>query len=228
MARSAAPRSRLPAREASESRPPRARRTQQQRRTETRAALLDAALDQLVARGLAAFTTTEVCRRAGLSQGALFKHFATKAELLASVTEHLFDQLRERYEAAYHALAPSERNVHGGLALLWEQMLDPRLAAAFELYTASRTDLELRARLAPVVRAHVARIEAFATTLVDLGDADRVRATTGLAIAAIQGLVLNQLALPDAAQLARLRDDLDVLGALWLAPPTPARRSSRV
>lgn len=194
-----------------------ARRTQAQRKQETRALLLDAALEQLVAAGLAGFTTTEVCRRAGLSQGALFKHFPSKAELLAAVAEHLFLQLRARFEAAFFALPKKKRNVHGGLALLWAQMLDPRLAAAFELYTAARTDRELGVRLAPVVRAHVAQIEAFTVTLVDLGDPARVRTATALAIAAIQGLVLNQMALPDAAQIKRLRAELDVLGALLLA-----------
>ncbi len=203
------------------------RRTQEQRRTATRGALLDAALDRLVAAGLSAFTTPEVCRRAGVSQGALFKHFSTKAELLAAVAEHLFEQLRERYATAFLALAPKKRNLRGGLALLWNQMLDGRLAAAFELYTAARTDPELQGRLAPVVRAHLSQIEAFAATLVDLGDPARVRSMTGLAISAIQGMVLNQLALPDAAQVRQLRRDLDALGALLLAAPALKARDSR-
>lgn len=203
------------------------RRTQAERRSETRAQLLDAALDQLVATGLSSFTTTEVVRRAGLSQGALFKHFPSKAELLASVAEHLFEQLRERYESAFGRLPESKRNVSRGLELLWEQMLDPRLAAAYELYTAARTDADLGARLAPVVKAHIERIESFAETLVDLGAPERVRAATGLAIAAIQGLVVNQMALPDPAQVSRLRQDLEVLaGLLLLAPSTEERRSN--
>ena len=45
-------------------------------------------------------------------------------------------------------------------------MASGRLAAAFELYTAARTDPELQGRLAPVVRAHLSQIEAFAATLV--------------------------------------------------------------
>jgi AcrR family transcriptional regulator len=201
-----------------------ARRTQAERRSETRTQLLDSALDQLVATGLASFTTTEVVRRAGLSQGALFKHFPTKAELLASVAEHLFEQLRERYEVTFASLPPAKRDVAAGLELLWQQMLDPRLAAAYELYTAARTDHELGSRLAPVVRAHVERIEAFAATLVDLGEPERVRAATGLAIAAIQGVVVSQMALLDATQVARMREDLGVLAGLLVAPPARTRR----
>ncbi len=198
---------------------PRARRTQAERRTETRALLLDAALAQLVADGLARFTTTEVGRRSGLSQGALFKHFPSKAELLAAVAEHLFDELRATYEEAFHSLPPSRRTVRDGLDLLWQHMLDPRLAAAFELYTAARTDAELRARLEPVVRAHVARVEELAASLVDLGDPARLRAACALAIAAMQGLVLNQLALPAPDQIASLRAQLHALVPLFLNAP---------
>ena len=192
------------------------RRTQAERRETTRAALLDAALEQLVEGGLATFTTTEVARRAELSQGALFKHFPSKAELLAAVAEHLFEQLRARFERAYARKPEGSRSVSEGLELLWTQMLDPRLAAAFELYTAARTDRELQARLGPVVEAHVERIKAFVATLGDLGDPNRVRVVTALAIAAIQGLVLNQMALPKPAQAAQLRAALIALVPLVL------------
>jgi AcrR family transcriptional regulator len=207
------------------------RRTQAERRETTRAALLDAALEQLVEGGLATFTTTEVARRAELSQGALFKHFPTKAELLSAVAEHLFEQLRARFERAYARRPEGSRSVVEGLELLWAQMLDPRLAAAFELYTAARTDRELQARLGPVVEAHVERIEAFVATLGDLGDPDRVRVVTALAIAAIQGLVLNQMALPKPAQAAQLRAALTalvplVLGAGEATPATPTKPPS--
>jgi AcrR family transcriptional regulator len=208
-------------------RAPSPRRTQEERRSTTRAALLQAALDQLVESGLGAFTTTEVCRRAELSQGALFKHFATKSDLLAAVTEQLFAQLRDAFEAEFRALPAPARTVRGGLQLLWTQMLDPRLAAAFELYTAARTDHELRARLEPVVRAHIGRIETLAATLVDLGDPERVKSAVGLAIAAMQGLVLNQMALPDARQIEQLRCYLDGLGLMLLgaAADSPGRTS---
>lgn len=192
------------------------RRTQEQRRTETRAALLDAALTQLMDVGLAGFTTTEVAKRAGLSQGALFKHFPTKAALLAAVIEHLFDALRDDFEGRFAALDPSDRSPQVGVDLLWDQMLDPRLAAAFELYAAARTDVELRAALDPVVAAHVARIhDLAASVLPDVDGATRV-STVELALLAMQGLVLQQMAMPDVAQERRVRDALDGLTVILL------------
>ena len=197
------------------------RRTQTERRAATRAALLEAALDQLVDGGLAAFTTTEVCRRAGVSQGALFKHFASKSTLLAAVTEHLFDGLRADFEAAFLALPPERRNLRRGLDLLWDQMSDPRLAAAYELYTAARTDAELRDDLTPVVAAHVERIAELAASLVGADDesSSELSGAVDLAVLAIQGLVVNQMALPDAAQERRLRRTLAAL--LSSVAPSP-------
>ena len=59
----------------------RAPRTQQQRRDETRRALLDAAVESLIQVGFARTTTLEVQRRADVSRGALLHHFPSKAEL---------------------------------------------------------------------------------------------------------------------------------------------------
>src|SRR5512140_2120275 len=74
---------------------PRAPRTQQQRRDETRRALLDAAVESLIEVGFARTTTLEVQRRAKVSRGALLHHFPSKAELLVAAVDHLA-QMRAR------------------------------------------------------------------------------------------------------------------------------------
>jgi len=190
------------------------RRTQAERREATRAELLTAALDCLVDGGMSGFTTTEVCRRAGLSQGALFKHFASKSALLAATTEHLFEQLRADFQAAFMATPVKRRSARQGLDLLWEQMFDPRLGAAFELYTIARTDSELQDALGPVVREHLARIHLMATTLLQGEDGGKMRDLVELVTLAIQGLVIDQMALPDPAQRRRLRRTLAQLTQL--------------
>ena len=84
--------------------PPRRRpRSQAERTATTRARLLDGTIDALAAQGYARTTTPEVCRRAGVSQGALFKHFATKADLVSAAAERLFAQLLADYRAAFAA-----------------------------------------------------------------------------------------------------------------------------
>src|SRR5205085_6681446 len=64
-------------------------RTQQQRRDETRRALLDAAVESLIEVGFARTTTLEVQRRANASRGALLHHFPSKTALLVAAVDHL-------------------------------------------------------------------------------------------------------------------------------------------
>jgi len=199
---------------------PAVRRTQAERRQTTRAALLNAAIDCLVESGMAGFTTTEVCRRAGLSQGALFKHFSGKSALLAATTEHLFAQLRTDFEVAYLAVPARRRTARKGLDLLWDQMFDPRLAAAFELYTIARTDPELRDALGPVMRDHVGRTHALALALFPGHSPALVRDVIDLVTYAIQGLVIDQMAMPNPQDAKRLRRTLNQLVRTLLpAPP---------
>jgi len=197
------------------------RRTQAERRATTRAALLDAALTTLVDHGAAGFTTTSVCQRAGLSQGALFKHFPTKADLLAAVSEHLFDELRDDYDHRFHDLAVADRTIARAIDLLWVAMGDPRLHAAYDLYTAARTDDTLRASLAPVVAAHLDRLHRLGHQLLaDLGvpPSSRSAATIDVAILSMQGLMLNAMVSPDPDARARLAELLPQLGELLLDP----------
>jgi AcrR family transcriptional regulator len=200
------------------------RRTQAERRSTTRLALLAAALDCLVDRGVAGVTTTEVCRRAGLSQGALFKHFGTKHDLWSATIEHLFDGLRHDWEARFTALAPEERTLEEGIELLWREMHDPRLAAAYELYAVARTDPELRAALDPVVRAHVHRLFELADVVrPPTGPgADDYAAVVDLFVLAVQGLVLQEMAVPDAAKSDRLRATMHALTGLLVHGGVPA------
>src|SRR5262245_55016337 len=85
----------------------RAPRTQQQRREETRRALLDAAVESLIEVGFARTTTLEVQRRADVSRGALLHHFPSKAELLVAAIDHLAE-MRARELKALSAQLPAE------------------------------------------------------------------------------------------------------------------------
>src|ERR1700740_56423 len=67
------------------------RRTQEERRQATRAAVLTAALDVLIADGSANFSASRVAVRAGVSRGALERYFPTKNDLLTAATQHAMD-----------------------------------------------------------------------------------------------------------------------------------------
>jgi AcrR family transcriptional regulator len=189
-----------------------ARRTQQQRREATRARLLGAARDALVERGHAGTTTSEVCRRAGVSQGALFKHFASKGELLAATAEQLFAHLIDAYRDTLPRLAGVQDRAAAAVGLLWDVFEDARLLAAIELYAAARTDRELAARLAPVAERHGENLHALAHELFPEAAAHSpdFDAVVSVVVQAIQGATLGSLASGDrrsfAPMLALLTD----------------------
>src|SRR5205085_9670279 len=85
---------------------PTTRRTQAERRAETRGRLLDATLECLAELGYAGTTTTEVVRRAGLSRGAQVHDFPTKAELVVAAVEHLFQRRHDDFRSAIAAREP--------------------------------------------------------------------------------------------------------------------------
>ncbi len=181
------------------------RRTQAERRSSTRTALLEATIASLVALGFARTTTTEVCRRAGLSQGALFVHFATKAGLVAAAAEHLFAELIADYRARFAAIPAGGDRVAASIDTLWQIFSQPRIHAAFALYEAARTDAELAARLAPVVARHAANLrEEARAVLPEAAALPRFDELVDLAVNAMQGLSLGG-APADDARSVRLR-----------------------
>jgi len=130
----------------------RAPRTQQQRRDETRRALLDAAVESLIARGVAGTTTLEVQKRAGVSRGALLHHFPSKAELVAATVKHLAHMRGRELKERAASLPEGEARFDAVFDLLWQSFTGPMVHVAMELRAAARTDRELRRALVPVER----------------------------------------------------------------------------
>lgn len=59
-------------------------RTQQQRREETVARLLQASIDTIIEVGYARASAAVITKRAGVSVGALFRHFETMGDFMAA------------------------------------------------------------------------------------------------------------------------------------------------
>ncbi|MEO8703344.1 MAG: helix-turn-helix domain-containing protein [Kofleriaceae bacterium] len=147
--------------------PVRAPRTQQQRRDETRRALLDAAVESLIQVGFARTTTLEVQRRADVSRGALLHHFPSKAELLVAAVDHLAEMRARELKLLSAQLPPgkSRERTDAVLGLLWQCFSGTFFQVAMELRTAARTDPELRPVLAAAELTLRERILAQARTL---------------------------------------------------------------
>lgn len=122
------------------------RRTQAERRATTRAKLLDAAVECLIERGYAGTTLGEVAARAGLTNGAMWRHFPTKAALMADAALLCEERLTARTGIGDHGKRLPGR-LADAVADLWALANDPGLQALIELIRAGRTDPELHAAL---------------------------------------------------------------------------------
>lgn len=71
--------------------PLRRKRTQEERSSEMKRRILDAAFEVLRDKGYNGFTTLEVAKRAGVSRGAQVHHFPSKNDLVIAAMEHVFN-----------------------------------------------------------------------------------------------------------------------------------------
>jgi AcrR family transcriptional regulator len=78
----------------------------------TRARILDAAYRLFSRQGLAATTTLEVAKRAKVSHGLIFAHFATREELVTAVVA----EFSERVVVRIHALVEAQASLREVLA----------------------------------------------------------------------------------------------------------------
>jgi AcrR family transcriptional regulator len=130
---------------------PREPRSRSERTADSRLLILDAAVACLVEDGYAGASTLAVQARAGVSRGRLLHHFPSRAELLVAAAGHLsaiqLAELQRRAAALMADQPPGRERVDRAIDLMWETFQEPPFWAATELWTAARTDPELRASL---------------------------------------------------------------------------------
>ena len=201
------------------------RRTQAERRAATARALLDATVSSLFERGHARTTTTEICRRAGVSQGALFKHYPTKQALLAAAAEHLFDSLLGALPRGLLSGAARGRSRRRGGTSALALFESPELAAAFELMIAARTDRELAQGLATVVARHAAKLRGHARRLFpEAAGSPRFDLVLDAMLELMQGMALSRVVDADEAHRRRLLQFMISLARSAFGPTQEASR----
>ncbi len=188
--------------------PVRAPRTQQQRRDETRRALLDATVESLIEVGFARTTTLEVQRRADVSRGALLHHFPSKAELLVASVDHLAEMRARELKALAAQLPQGRVRTDAVIGLLWQCFSGAFFQVAMELRTAARTDPELRPVLAIAERSLRDRIFAQSRTLFgkEVAAHPRLDRALDLTLQLMIGAAMSSV-LHDDARLDELIDD---------------------
>ena len=204
---------------------PPTRRTQAERSAATQAKLLDAALDCLVELGYAGTTTTVVAERAAVSRGAQLHHFPTRAVLVAAAVEHLYARMTAEYQRGFAALAPRAERLRAAIRLLWSMYSSRHFPAVIELFTAARSDGELRAHLEPIAARHQRNVHRLAREYFP--DAARLGrrfdATLALLLDAMQGMASSEVQRGPIGIAARL-DFLHDIAAAALASAAGTER----
>lgn len=169
-------------------------KTPDQAPADTRARLLDAAMDCFAERGFAGATTRAICGRAGVNLALLNYHFGSKERLWAQVLRVLNDRLAA---VAARAACPA-RDLGEGVATFLatvarELLADPRplrVMAWAQLHPEGDREA-VEAAYAPVVRTGIAYLEAEQAAGRIPADVD-----VGLALVTFYGLLAEPLLEP--------------------------------
>jgi len=202
-------------------------RRQAERSAAMRERILAATGTALLRRGYAGTTTVEVCRRAGISRGALLHHFPTRAALLVAALERLRARRIERNRERLAALGSSRDPAGAAVDYLWAAVTDPEYPALFELQVAARTDPGLRRALRRLAERWEAENEQAARALFPaLRGAPDAGARASALVHALRGLALEPM---QGTPEARWRPVLDAIKAMArrelgrASPPEGAR-----
>lgn len=185
------------------------REPQQARAHATRARLVEAAAECLSASGYQSTTTQSVASRAGVSQGALFKHFPTKASLLSASVAHVLARLVEVFSSdpslASLTRLPIDQRIGPAVHALFRIFRRDEMHAVFEVYMAARTDEALAAALGPILEHHRLRIlEQAALVFPELAASPAFAPAVDAVVYAMQGVIIGMFTADDRAEAQHL------------------------
>lgn len=111
---------------------------------ERREMVLEAAVAEFAAHGLAGTSTENVARQAGISQPYLFRLFPTKKALFLALVERCFQRVRDTFTTAAGDLTGDE--ALAAMADAYERLLDDRTLLLLQMQAyAACDDQEVRA-----------------------------------------------------------------------------------
>jgi len=167
--------------------------TRKEQRERTRERLLDAAMAVLVEHGYAGTTTQRVQEHVGVSRGALLHHFGSKAELFAAAVHHIADMRIADIELVAERVGDGPGSLREIVFAMHESMTGPAFQAAMELWTASRTDRELREALLPAERRLGRHLREVFDRTARISDPATARIEFEALLALLRGLELGRI-----------------------------------
>src|SRR6476646_2148673 len=93
-------------------------RTQQQRREETVGRLLEACIDTIIEVGYARASAAVITKRAGVSVGALFRHFETMGDFMAATASEVLRRQLESFTKEVADIPPEAPSLENALTIM--------------------------------------------------------------------------------------------------------------
>jgi AcrR family transcriptional regulator len=157
-------------------------RTQQQRREETVARLLDASINTIIEVGYARASAAVIAKRAQVSDGALFRHFPTMGDFMAATAREVMRRQLGLFTKQVAEIPASQPALEAALTIMRDVTGNPTNTVMYELLIAARTDEKLKATLQEVLTEYAANIYDVARSLPG---ADQFPPDTFVALVAI-------------------------------------------
>ncbi|OBH52905.1 TetR/AcrR family transcriptional regulator [Mycobacterium sp. E2479] len=140
-------------------------RTQQQRREETVGRLIDACIATIIEVGYARASAAVIAKRAGMSVGALFRHFDTMGDFMAATASEVLRRQLESFTKGVAEIPADRPALQAVLEILRDITGGPTNTVIYELTIAARTDEKLRDTLQHELGQYAAKIDDVARAL---------------------------------------------------------------
>lgn len=138
---------------------PRQRRSQEERKSETRDRLIKATIAEIQDRGYAGLKTRRVAERARMTWGAAQHLFGDKNDLLVDVNLYLYEKIIQRL-MQFDVMNTKRRGwATDYVRHLWEVFSSPEMQVFYELVIGSRHDPEFYAKLKVRVNAMTRQLD---------------------------------------------------------------------
>lgn len=132
--------------------------TQQQRREETVARLLDASIATIAEVGYARASAAVITKRANVSVGALFRHFDTMGDFMAATAHEVMRRQLDEFSKKVAEIPADKLVLQAALTILRDLTANSTNTVMYELMVAARTDEKLKETLQIVLEQYSSRI----------------------------------------------------------------------
>ena len=171
------------------------RRSQEERSAASRAVLIESAIRCMRERGLAATNLIEIARSANLTRGAIQHHFNSRTELILAAVRELDERIARSFDK--HSVSSDIKGADRVATLFNDVVTLTRsedTVAVFDLWTASRGDLELKTKMLELQRPLTEQFrELWRRNLEGYLSSSLVDASFGIVLMVAQGMAMAQL-----------------------------------